>query len=82
MARSSGITIDDNDGDSSRARRAIIPATPPRNLDRRGRFPCVLPMSLQFFRQCTTAQAYLITAAVVVVITIVVPEFLTLVRNF
>lgn len=81
MARSSGITIKDNDEDPSRARRAIAPAaaTTPR---RRGRFPSILPMSLGFFRQCSTTQAYLVTAAVVVIITIVVPECLALVRNF
>lgn len=39
-------------------------------------------MSLGFFRQCSTTQAYLVTAAVVVIITIVVPECLALVRNF
>ncbi len=39
-------------------------------------------MSLQYFRDCSTMKAYLITTGVVVVITVVAPLFLMLVRNF
>lgn len=41
-----------------------------------------LPLTLQYFRECSTVKAYLITAVVVLVITVVAPLFLMLVRNF
>lgn len=70
--------------DATPARRAVetpAPATPGLRERWHATRPR-LPMSLQYFRDCSTMKAYLITAGVVVVITVVAPLFLMLVRNF
>ena len=71
-------------GNTAPARRAVetpAPATPGL-LERWHAKRPRLPLTLQYFRDCSTMKAYLITAAVVIIITVVAPLFLTLVRNF
>lgn len=66
------------------ARRAVAtpPSPKPGLVQRWHAVRPRLPLTLQYFRECGTVKAYLITAAVVIVITVVAPLFLMLVRNF
>lgn len=70
--------------DAAPARRAVeTPApAPPSLLERWHAKRPRIQLTLQYFRDCSTVKAYLITAAVVIIITVVAPLFLTLVRNF
>ncbi len=81
MTRSAGIA-NSNDNDAFSPARRATDRTTSVAIAVRQRFRSLLPMSLKPFRECSLGQAYLITAAVVVAITIVFPECLALVRNF
>lgn len=81
MTRSAGIATSNDNDVFSPARRATD-RTASITTAVQQRFRSLLPMSLKPFRECSLGQAYLITAVVVVAITIVVPECLALVRNF
>ncbi|MEE9964815.1 MAG: hypothetical protein K4304_06935 [Propionicimonas sp.] len=81
MTRSAGIA-NSNDNDAFSPARRATDRTTSVAIAVRQRFRSLLPMSLKPFRECSLARAYLITAVVVVAITIVFPECLALVRNF